>query len=122
MTDKAQNFLALFTGSPASPRMAAWQAMPEAERQRMSKEGIAAWKGWVQAHQAAIVEMGGPLGKTKKISGAGIEDIRNLLSGYTVVTAASHEEAASLFKDHPHFTIFPGESVELMPVLPIPGG
>ena len=23
--------------------------------------------------------------------------------------------------DHPHFTIFPGDAVEIMPVLPIPG-
>ena len=26
-----------------------------------------------------------------------------------------------LFEKHPHFTIFPGECIEIMPVLPIPG-
>jgi hypothetical protein len=26
-----------------------------------------------------------------------------------------------LFENHPHFTNFPGEAVEVMPVLPIPG-
>lgn len=40
---------------------------------------------------------------------------------YMVVRADSHEAAAKLFERHPHFTIFPGESVEIMPVLPIPG-
>ena len=35
--------------------------------------------------------------------------------------SATHEAAAKLFENHPHFTIFPGESVEVMPVLPIPG-
>ncbi len=122
MTDKVQNFLAIFMGRPDNPQMAAWQALPEAERQKKMQEGIAAWKGWVQANQAFIVEMGGPLGKTKKISNAGIENISNLMGGYTVVRAASHEEAAALFVNHPHFTVFPGESVEVMPVLPIPGG
>ena len=39
-----------------------------------------------------------------------------------VVRAASQEEAAGLFEHHPHFTIFPGQSVEVMPVLPIPEG
>jgi hypothetical protein len=29
--------------------------------------------------------------------------------------------AAKLFENHPHFAIFPGESVEIMPVLSIPG-
>lgn len=122
MTDKAQTFLALFTGGHASPQMAAWLALPEAERQQKMQEGIAAWKDWAQANQASIVEMGGPLGKTKKISKAGIEDISNLMGGYTLVSAASHEEAAALFKNHPHFTVFPGAGVEVMPVLPIPGG
>jgi hypothetical protein len=39
-----------------------------------------------------------------------------------VVCADSHEAAATLFENHPHFMIFPGESVEVMPVLPIPAG
>ena len=65
--------------------------------------------------------MGGPLGNTKKISPTGIEDITNAMAGFTVVQAASHEAAAKLFLNHPHFTIFPGESIEVMPVLPIPG-
>ena len=84
------------------------------------QEGIAAWKAWVEKHHAAIVAMGGPLGKTKKVSEHGIEDISNLMSGYTVVHAESHDAAAKLFERHPHFTIFPGDSVEVMPVLPIP--
>lgn len=114
-------FLAVFLGSKNNPKMAAWNALPEAERAGKMQEGIAAWKAWVEKHQAAIVGMGGPLGKTKKISDRGIEDISNMLSGYTVVRAESHEAAARMFEKHPHFTNFPGESVEVMPVLPIPG-
>jgi hypothetical protein len=65
--------------------------------------------------------MGGPLGKTKKVTPGGIADISNEMGAYTVVRADSHEAAAKLFENHPHFAIFPGESVEIMPVLPIPG-
>lgn len=68
-----------------------------------------------------IVEMGGPLGKTKQVSQGGIEDVSNDIGAFTVVRADSHEAAAKMFEKHPHFTIFPGESVEIMPVLPIPG-
>ena len=82
---------------------------------------MAAWMAWVEKHRAAIVAMGGPLGKTKKVSQRGIEDLSNELAAFTVVRAASHEAAAKLFEKHPHFTIFPGDSVEIMPVLPIPG-
>ncbi len=79
-------------------------------------------EAWVEKHQAAIVGMGGPLGKTKKITQSGVEDISNEMGGFTLVRADSHEAAAKLFENHPQFTIFPGESVEVMPVLPIPGG
>ena len=113
-------FLAVFLGSKTSPRMTAWNALSEEERRNKMQEGIAAWKAWVEKHHAAIVGMGGPLGKTKKVSKHGIEDISNVMSGYTVVRADSHEAAAKLFEKHPHFTIFPGDSVEVMPVLPIP--
>ena len=41
---------------------------------------------------------------------------------FAVVKAPSHEAAARMFENHPHFAIFPGERVEIMPVLPIPGG
>ena len=115
-------YLAVFTGSHSSPRMAAWNALPESERRAREQQGIAAWKAWVEAHQGVILDMGGPLGKTKKVDAAGVADISNLLSGFTVLRAESHEAAAGLFNDHPHFTIFPGESVEVMPVLPIPAG
>ena len=114
-------FLAMFIGSKTNPLMTAWNALPEAERLAKQKEGIAAWKAWAEKHQAAIVGMGGPLGKTKKVSQRGVEDTSNEMGAYTVVRADSHEAAAKLFEGHPHFTIFPGERVEIMPVLPIPG-
>jgi hypothetical protein len=38
-----------------------------------------------------------------------------------VVSAESHAAAARLFEGHPHFTVFPGEGVEVMECLPMPG-
>jgi hypothetical protein len=116
-----ETYLAVFLGSKTGPRMKAWMALPEAERRAKEQEGIAAWKAWVAKHQAAVSTMGGPLGKTKKITDRGIEDVSNEIGAFMVVRAGSHEAAAKLFEKHPHFTIFPGESVEVMPVLPIPG-
>jgi len=118
----ANTYLAVFLGSKSSPRMAAWQALPEEERQAKTKEGMAAWKAWAERHQASVVEMGGPLGKTKKISSQGVEDVSNDMGAFMLVRAASQEEATKLFEHHPYFTIFPGQAVEVMPVLPIPQG
>lgn len=114
-------YLAVFLGSKNSARRKAWDALPEAERQEKQREGMAAWKAWGEKHQAAIASIGGPLGKTKRVSANGIEDISNELGAFIVARADSHEAAAKLFENHPSFAIFPGESVEVMPVLPIPG-
>ncbi len=114
-------YLAVFLGSKTGPKMTAWNALPEAERQAKRREGVAAWKAWAETHQDAIAGMGGPLGKTKKVARGGVEDVTNVMGAYMVVRAESHEAAAKLFENHPHFMIFPGESVEVMQVLPIPG-
>jgi hypothetical protein len=115
-------YLAVFLGSKSGARRAAWDALPESDRRAKEREGMAAWMAWVEKHRDAIVAMGGPLGKTKKVTQRGIEDLSNDLAAFTVVRAGSHEAAAKLFEKHPHFAIFPGDSVEIMPVLPIPGG
>lgn len=117
----SHTYLAVFLGGKSSARMAAWTAMPDAERKAKEREGIAAWKSWVEKHHDAIIPVGGPLGKTKRVSATGIEDITNAMGAFAVVRADSQEAAARLFIDHPHFTIFPGESVEVMPIMPIPG-
>ncbi|QOZ29543.1 YciI family protein [Bradyrhizobium sp. CCBAU 51753] len=115
-------FVAIYLGGGhTGSRMAAWNAMPEAERRAKEQQGMAAWGAWVEQHKDVLVEMGGPLGKTKRVGPGGIADISNLMTGFTIVRAESHEAAAKLFENHPHFTIFPGEAVEIMPVLPIPG-
>jgi hypothetical protein len=114
-------FLAVFLGSKTGARWKAWNALSEKERKAKEQEGIAAWKEWAAKHQAAIVSMGGPLGKTKSVSDEGVQDITNQLGAFTIVSARSHEAAARLFEGHPHITIFPGDSIEIMPVLAIPG-
>ena len=115
-------FLAVFLGSKTSPKWAAWNALAETDRRAKEQQGMAAWKAWAERHQAAVVYMGGPLGKTKQVDSDGVKDISNQMGAFTVVRAESHEAAAKLFEGHPHFAIFPGEAIEIMPVLSIPAG
>ena len=113
-----KRFLAVFTGSPAA--MSRWESLSESERNERQTTGLAAWHRWVDDNKSSIVEMGGPLGRTKLISVAGISDIRNSMTGFTIVEAPTQDAAAKLFLSHPHFTLFPGEGVEVMEVLPVP--
>jgi hypothetical protein len=114
-----KNFLAIYVGTAAA--MEKWKGMEEAKRKEREQAGIKAWGDWMTRHAASIVEQGGPLGKTKRVSADGIADTRNTMTGYVVVRSESNEAAAKMFEKHPHFAIFPGDSVEIMECLPIPG-
>lgn len=120
MTDET-TYLAVFLGSKTSSQMQDWDALPQTEREAREQKGMTAWKAWVEKHQEAIVATGGPLGGTKRVSVAGLDDTTNDICAFIVVRAESHEAAARLFENHPHVAIFPGEAIEVMPVLPIPG-
>jgi len=105
-------FLAIYTGTPG--------ARPDPDPAAIAK-GMQAWGAWMVRYADQIVDKGGPLGKTKAVSTAGIADTHNHVAGYIVVEADDHDAAARMFEGHPHFTIFPGDGVEVMPVLPVPG-
>lgn len=116
-----KNFLAIYIGTAAALEKSQWNQLDEQRRKAREAEGMRAWGEWAQKNAAAIVAQGGPLGKTKRISPDGIENIQNVMAAWVVVRAESHEAAARMFEGHPHFTIFPGDSVEIMECLPMPG-
>jgi hypothetical protein len=94
--------------------------MDEAERKKRQGSGMDAWMRWGREHEKSIVDTGTPLGKTKRVDASGVSDTSNMMTGYVIVEAQSHEAAARMFANHPHFSIFPGEAVEIMECLPMP--
>lgn len=113
-----KRFLAVYIGSQNG--MEKWTALTEDTRKEREKRGMSAWREWGAKNAKSITDFGAPLGKTKRVNAGGLSDTKNLLTGYTIIEAESHEAAARMFLDHPHFAIFPGDSVEIMECLPIP--
>lgn len=116
-----KTFVAIYMGTQDALKRGLWTELSEDERKARVAKGMQAWMDWGTTHKAAIVDGGGPLGKTKRVSPDGIADIKNTMTGYVIVRAESHAAAAKMFENHPHFAIFPGDSVEIMECLPIPG-
>ena len=116
-----KKFLAVYLGSESGPAGVKWEALDKQTRENREKAGMAGWIKWGAENTKAIVDNGSPLGTTKRINAGGISDITNQIAAYTIVQAESHEAAAKMFLNHPHFMIFPGDSVEIMECLPIPG-
>lgn len=117
-----KRFLAIYMGSADGFERAGWNKLDSVARKAREAEGMKAWMDWATAHAGQIVDGGSPLGKTKRADRDGITDTRNAMTAYTIVEAETFEAAAALFADHPHLTIFPGDSVEIMECLPMPGG
>lgn len=111
-----KQFLAIYTGQPHTK----WEELSKEEQQKRGQKGMEAWSQWGEKYAKSILVNGGPLGKTKLVNKKGISDIKNAMTGYILIEAESHEAAAKMFIEHPHFSIFPGEGVEIMECLPIP--
>lgn len=114
-----KNYVAVFLGSAEAIRK--WDGLDEKTRKQREKEGIAAWSSWGEKNGKWVVENGAPLGKTMVVNEKGVSAGKNEITAYTVVRAESHEAAAKLFLNHPHFSIFPGDRIEVMECLPLPG-
>ena len=69
---------------------------------------------------AAIVATDVMVGKTRRVTRSGIADAHNQIAGFLIVEAADIAAAAALFQDHPHITIFPGDGIDVMPVVSKP--
>lgn len=107
-------YLAIFIG-------AASEGQKQEISQDQGRKFMEAWGVWAQKHSGAIVDPGAPLAKTKRVDGAGISSTQNKLTGYMIVQADSHEEAAQIFSDHPHVALLPRNSVEVIECPPLPG-
>lgn len=114
-----KKFLAIYRGEPGKGNEE-WNSLSKDEMDKRIRQGMMAWGTWMQVHSASIVVPGGPLGKTLQVSREGVSKTVNHDCGYVIIEAETHEEAAQMFINHPHFSIFPGENVEIMECLPIP--
>jgi hypothetical protein len=115
-----KKFLAVYTGTRDGANAKKWEALSSEERKKREALGKTEWMNWVRRNEKVIVDGGSPVGKTKQVNSSGISDIRNNIAAFTIVQAETHEAAAKIFENHPHFAIFPGDSVEIMECLPIP--
>lgn len=116
-----KKFLAIYLGSSNGAAAKEWDSLSDAARKEREQAGMKSWGTWAAENGKVISDLGSPLGKTKRIDRSGISDVKNAMTAWTVVQAETQEAAAKIFINHAHFTLFPGDSIEVMECLPIPG-
>lgn len=112
-----QKFFAVYVAPVAT--MEEWMKTDPETRKTEEAKMKADWDVWMESHKEMATSETAALGKTKRVTKDGIADTKNDLMLYTIVEAESHEAAAAIFKDHPHFGI-PGASIDVMPVNHLP--
>jgi YCII-related domain len=111
-----KKFVVLYMANPAQFEQMMQNSTPE-QRQK----GMEAWMKWMNANKASLADGGAPLGKTKRVDASGVSDTKNGVGGYSIVQADSYDAAVKLFgKDHPHL-MMPGNWIEVMEVIVLPG-
>ncbi len=108
-------FVAVYTMKPED--LAAFRARPKSEQEAIDKVGLRAWEEWTERNATAIVATDVMVGKTRRVTKSDITDAQNQIAGFLIVEAADITAAAALFQDHPHITIFPGDGIDVMPVV-----
>ena len=108
-------FVAVYTMKPED--LAAFRARTKSEQEAIDKVGLKAWEEWGKRNAAAIVATDVMVGKTRRVTKSGIANAQNQIAGFLIVEAADIAAAAGLFQDHPHITVFPGDAIDVMPVV-----
>jgi len=85
-------FLVTYHGGGGPP------ASPEAREQMM-----AAFQAWVASAGEAMIDPGAPLGPSKVVASGGVTGgaASGNLGGYSLITAASLDDAVKVVQDHP---------------------
>jgi hypothetical protein len=111
-----KKFLVLYKASTE-----AFQQMMKTSTPEQQKAGMEAWMNWSKKAGSSIVDMGGPLGKSVRVSkGGSVSQVVNDLGGYSIMQAESKEALAASMKEHPHF-MMPDSTIEVIELMPIPG-
>jgi hypothetical protein len=109
-----KKFLVLYK-APTSAFDQMKQATPEQQ-----KAGMDAWMAWSKKAASSIVDMGGPLGKSLKVTNGGATPSTNDLGGFSILQGESKEALAETMKGHPHF-MTPDGFIEVVELMALPG-
>ena len=109
-----KKFLVLYK-APTSSFEQMMKATPEQQ-----KAGMDAWMAWGKKTASSTVDMGGPLGKSMRVTNTGASPVTNDLGGYSILQAESKEALSASLKGHPHF-MTPEGFIEVVELMPMPG-
>jgi len=102
--------------APVSAQDQMKNATPE-----QAAEGMKPWMDWKEKVGDGMVDMGTPLGNSRKVTKDGASPSGSNIVGYSVLQANSMDDALEMVKEHPHLQWTNGCEIEVHESLPLPG-
>ena len=106
-------YLILYHSDAALTGPSVAEMMARATPEQMAA-GMAVWNAWREKTGSAMVDLGSPLVKSAVVADGKTTNGKSAITGYSVLQAASLDEAVGLVKDHPHFRTPGGASVQIL--------
>jgi hypothetical protein len=114
-----KKYLVLYKAEAAKGGPSVAEMLASATPEQM-EAGMAVWAAWHAKCQGSIVDMGAPLGNATNLEGGNATKAETAITGYSILQAASLEDAIALMDGHPHFNM-PGAAIEVLESIPMPG-
>ena len=86
----------------------------------MAQAVMQAWNDWSANAGSAVVDLGTPLGNSRRVTADGSTGADTEVAGYSLLQADDIDSVVSLLEGHPHLQM-PGASIEVHETLEIPG-
>mgnify|MGYP001154402612 CR=1 FL=1 len=77
-----------------------------------------AWMRWGEQCGEGLVDMGSPVGKSKKVDNEGTSESSRMIAGFSILQAENMDEAMKMLEGHPHLQM-PGAEIEVHEFLPL---
>jgi hypothetical protein len=112
-----KKYLVLYRVPEGGPSPAEMMANSTPEQM---KAGMAAWQAWQDKAGGAIAEMGAPVDHLHTVTASGSTAGRSTVTGYSLLEAASMEDALRVIQGHPHLHM-PHAEIDVLEAVPMPG-
>ncbi len=117
-----KQYLVIFKCRDGGVRHKEWNSYALEEKNQRMVDGKKKLDDWFKKHQHLVVSHPVELAtQSLWIESAGVTEMESLMGSFLVIQAKSLEQAATIFTDHPHFSCFPGDGIQITECRPSAG-
>lgn len=109
-----KKFIAIFKCAENSTNHDAWKKLSTEEQIIRLGKGQELSNHWIEKYYDKIIYNTPLYELTKVVNQEGIFDAPSQVGALIIIEAESHEDAANMFLNHPHFTYFPGDCIDIV--------